>query len=375
MFQLSYAHAQKNIQTVLDSLIAKWAPDKRETICDFRVSQRIGRPYIYGETTELNAIKDLYKVMKVNKIRFYDGIKLLPDTNANKRCFGLVCVSVMNLRKSFSHSSELLSQAVLGTPVRILKDSNDYYLVQTPDKYIGWATQASVVRKTADEMKAWKKSNRALFTAKTGIIYEDSLQINVVSDIVMTSLVVLKSSGLQWNKVELPDLRQGFVERNSLVNFDSWVQNVKADTTAITQLSTQFLGVSYLWGGSSAHMLDCSGFMKTLYFMQGILLPRDASLQCKKGLKVELDANFSQLHLGDLLFFGHQLPTKQRVTHVGMYFGAKRFIHESEWVHVSSLDPLSADYSAYYHGRLLMVRRLIFPQSKVELIRNNVFYF
>jgi cell wall-associated NlpC family hydrolase len=363
------------IQKTLDSIASVRVPDKREGICNFRAGWRKDRVYFTGETTELAAIKDLYKVMKLRKVRFYDGIQLLPDTSTEKRCFGLVRVSVMNIRKSPMHSAELLSQAVMGTPVRILKDSDDYYLLQTPDNYIGWATHASVERKTTAELKTWNNEKRLLFTSKSGVIYTDTLKSAVLSDIVMTSVALELNTENQWTKISLPDNRIGFVESKNLTNFAEWAKNTQPNAAAIIALSNQFNGVSYLWGGTSAHMLDCSGFVKTLYFMNGLLLPRDASQQYKKGINVDTSVNYSQLKQGDLLFFGERLPHKLRVTHVGMFVGNKRFIHESEWIHISSLDDSSPDYSKYYHGRLLLVKRLIGTNTDNLRIYNNRMYF
>jgi len=367
--------AQQKLQYTLDSIASKWAPDKRETICILRANWRKDRVFISGETTELNAIKELYKVMKFKKIRFYDGIKLLPDTSTDKQSFGLVTVSVMNIRKSSLHSSELLSQAILGTPVRILKDSNNCYLIQTPDNYIGWATHASVVRKTIAEIKTWKNEKRMIFTDKAGIIYADTLKSAVVSDIVMTSIVLAKNHDDEWTKISLPDNRQGFVESKNLTDFADWAKNTQPNAAEIITLSNRFKGVSYLWGGTSAHMLDCSGFVKTLFFMNGLLLPRDASQQYKIGIDVEITANFSQLKKGDLLFFGHRTPNKPNITHVGLYIGDKKFIHESEWVRVNSLDFESEDFNQYYHGRLLLVKRLIDTSTENLRITNNQMYF
>ncbi|MDO9154775.1 MAG: C40 family peptidase [Paludibacter sp.] len=371
----SNAYTQTKLQNMLDSIAAKWAPEKREKICDFKAEKRNFRVYISGETTEINAIKDLYNIMKLRKVRFSDGINLLPDTSTEKRCFGLVRVSVMNIRKTFSHTSELISQAVMGTPVRVLKNIEEHYLVQTPDNYIGWATHASLVLKTTAEMSVWKKEKRLMFTAKTGVIYADTLKSTPVSDIVMTSIVMAENSYAQWTKVILPDNRRGYIDSNLLTDFGEWAKNVQADVSDIVVLAKQFLGVSYLWGGTSVHALDCSGFVKTLYFMNGILLPRDASLQFKNGINVDFAHNFSDLEPGDLLFFGTKLSAQLCVTHVGMYIGNNEFIHESEWVRINSLNSKSFNYSEYYHRRLLSVKRFIKADTQMLRIFNNQLFF
>jgi cell wall-associated NlpC family hydrolase len=45
------------------------------------------------------------------------------------------------------------------------------------------------------------------------------------------------------------------------------------------------MGAPYLWGGTSAKGMDCSGFTKTIYLMNGLILPRDASQQVHVGTR------------------------------------------------------------------------------------------
>ena len=52
---------------------------------------------------------------------------------------------------------------------------------------------------------------------------------------------------------------------------------------SICKVARTFLGLPYLWGGSSAKAVDCSGFVQSVYFMNGLILPRDASLQALHG--------------------------------------------------------------------------------------------
>jgi cell wall-associated NlpC family hydrolase len=77
-----------------------------------------------------------------------------------------------------------------------------------------------------------------------------------------------------------------------------------------------FLGIPYLWGGTSAHGIDCSGLTQRVYFLNGVGLDRDADQQALGGRPVDV------ARPGDLFFFG-----KERVTHTAIATGERTFIH------------------------------------------------
>jgi cell wall-associated NlpC family hydrolase len=77
-----------------------------------------------------------------------------------------------------------------------------------------------------------------------------------------------------------------------------------------------FLGIPYLWGGTTALGIDCSGFVQQVYRLNGVALPRDADQQAMLGRRVD------EARAGDLFFFG-----AESVTHVALATGPNDFIH------------------------------------------------
>ena len=84
----------------------------------------------------------------------------------------------------------------------------------------------------------------------------------------------------------------------------------------------RFLGLPYLWGGTSSFGFDCSGLMYRLFESAGIRIPRDAGDQARFGERVPKE----DLRPGDLVFFAYD-EGKGEIHHVGMYVGDGSFLH------------------------------------------------
>ena len=86
--------------------------------------------------------------------------------------YGVVDISVCNLRATPDYDAEMVSQALLGTPVHILQitDKNGWPEVQTPDTYTGWVHKDAITLLSFDEYHAWNAAPKIVVTALAGVV-------------------------------------------------------------------------------------------------------------------------------------------------------------------------------------------------------------
>jgi hypothetical protein len=262
----------------------------------------------------------------------------------------------------------------MGTPVRILKKTDEWYLIQTPDRYIAWTNQYAVQPMSNSEMDQWRKSDRLIYTETFGIAYEDIKKATVLCDLVAGAIVEKKIVEKDITEISLPDGRIGYVSSKNWLDLKQWRDTISLNSEKMIATGKRFLGFPYFWGGTSTKAVDCSGFVKTVCFLNGTILERDASQQEKHGQALDIMQGYNSLQKGDLLFFGRKEPFK--VTHVGMYIGDSEVIHSSGYVHISSLDKNRLNFSNVLSTKWIAARRIIgaTPEQGLLPIRQHNWY-
>lgn len=116
-----------------------------------------------------------------------------------------------------------------------------------------------------------------------------------------------------------------------------------ASAQAIIATAKQYIGVPYVWGGSSPSGFDCSGFVQYVFGKHGISLPRTSREQYNVGTWVSK----ANLRPGDLVFYN---TSGSGVSHLGIYIGNGQFIHASTSKGVMISEMSNSYWSARYYG-------------------------
>jgi len=365
----------KNLQSIIDEVKNEFAPDKRVALFDIKIVEKNNTIKLKGETTELDAKAKLLSKINDLGIAVEDSIKTLPCKKLGDKIYGLINNSVGNIRSLPKHSAELATQALLGTPVKVFKKKDGFYLIQAPDKYISWIDSDGLKRITHEEYENWVKADKMIYQVEYGFSYsapdENSER---VSDLVIGDILEISGDSKDFLKVKYPDGRIAFVKKDETANFNDWLNITYPTRENIIATAKLFIGNPYLWGGTSAKGLDCSGFSKTVYFLNGVVLARDASQQVNTGILVDTKNGFENIKMGDLLFFGP--PKKDRITHVGIYISDNEFIHESGRVRFNSFDKTASNFSKFRFKGFKKSKDIIDSIGKngIELVKNNIFY-
>jgi hypothetical protein len=343
---------------------SEFAPDKRVELFDINFELADNQLILEGETTSKRAFLILLDSLNNRKLQFTNNVRVLPDAAVGDLQFAVAKNSVINIRSEPKHSAELGTQGLLGMSLKVLDQKGDFYRIQTPDMYISWVDRGGIQLLNKAKMDTWNQAKKVLFTKNFGYVFADKKDAaTIISDVTLGGILEYISEDDTFYEVKYPDNRTGFIKKEEAVIYDSWLENVVSSKENIEVVAKNFEGFPYLWGGTSSKGMDCSGFTKMVYLLNGLVIPRDASQQINAGKTVDAPLKFEGLEKGDLLFFGTKATseTKQRVVHVAIWLGNDKmeFIHSSGNVHLSSMDASQPNYDEFNKNRYLGSKRYL----------------
>lgn len=292
--------------------------------------------------------------------------------------WAVVSVSTGFLRNAPDYESGLETQLLMGSVVQI--DSTDRYWCHVhamEPEYSGWINEMQLSRLQPGYLDAYIASPKYICTEDVTRVWESpSTESARLTEVVLGDIVRCgaETKG-RFAQVLLPDGRTGWMLRSCIEDFTQWSRKTKASAEGVEAVARKMLGTPYMWGGTSVKGADCSGLTRMAFFMNGILLPRNASQQARMGKQLPL--KMESWRKGDLLFFGTEPAPgrKASVSHVAIYLGDGKIIHSSQIVRINSLIPGAPDY----HERYLISARRILGAGKagspVVQVKDCEWYF
>lgn len=368
------ARNSARLQSAIDSIRTIYAPDKRTALFDVNAHGAV----VAGMTNMPEAKTALLQLLQKEQLPYTDSLRVLPDSASLVNNFAVVSISVANLRAKPGHPNEMVSQATLGTPLKVFTREKGWWLVQTPDKYIAWTEAGGIRLMTPAAAAQWAAMEKAIYIKPYGIAYaSESTDASTISDLVYGDVLAFKQARNGFYETQFPDGRTAYVPAADITMLKDWEASRNPSRENLVNASKELMGIPYLWGGTSFKGVDCSGFTRTVYFMNGLLLPRDASQQVTIGEEVDTKSGWQNLQPGDLLFFG--MPARdgrpERIVHVGMWLGGpnNEFIQSPSRVQISSFNPGAANYDGGEHHRFIRAKRIT-PKDVIYDLRNSSFY-
>jgi hypothetical protein len=236
----------------------------------------------------------------------------------------VVATNLTGLFAQPSFRAEHVTQLFNGAPLEKLMAEERWIFVRQPDGYLGWAYGPYLTDLPATPATHLVGVPVSLLRA------EPQFYASVVSRVPGGTGVSVRriemfgnraSDG--WAQVTLAGGHAGWISLIDLHLLDELPTEEAHRRRQIVEHARRYMGVPYLWGGSSGMGIDCSGLAQLTYRLVGLTLPRDADMQFDAGRPVE-----PPFQRGDLLFFG-ELGANRRITHVGISLGGWQIIHAS----------------------------------------------
>lgn len=241
----------------------------------------------------------------------------------------------------------LETQALYGMKVTILEKQGDWAKVvvhgqptpRHPLGYPGWVPIRQLTKGNA--FAQFQSKPFAQVTSPTAWLYKDPKENHKFMEISFNTRLPVIHSTKNAVKVMTPSDGAKWLKKEDVQIFRTEADIPAPTGEDLVNTAKQFLGLPYLWAGTSGFGFDCSGFTHTIYKAHGITIPRDSSVQAQFGTPVPE----SELQPGDLLFFAYN-NGKGRVHHVGMYIGNGKMIHSPNTSTTVRID----DYRAPGYG-------------------------
>ena len=264
------------------------------------------------------------------------------------------CSSSVNLRSEANTSSSILAELKNGTAVTVVSTANGWCKVTCSGK-TGYIKQDYVsTTGSASNNTSASTGSAASVKCSSTVNFRSaaSTSSTILGELKNGTAVTVLSTSNGWSKVSYAG-KTGYISADYLVTASSGTAISPSNTAASVSISAkrqsvlnyaaQFLGVPYVYGGSTPSGFDCSGFTSYVFKNTVGSIPRVAQAQYDATTRVSRD----DLLPGDLVFFGSSTSS---ISHVGIYVGSNQFIHAPSTGDVVKYSSLTGSYATRYQG-------------------------
>lgn len=262
--------------------------------------------------------------------------------------YGICPLSVIPIRSSSSHKSEMISQLLFGELLEILdRKGKQWVKIRCAyDNFVGWVDASQIKSITPSEFESFQKDYAFSLELVQPVMGPDHFVPITMGARLPTF------DGMHFKLGETPYTFSGQAIAPS---------DISPNPDFILKIAKRYLNTPFLWGGRSPFGVDSAGLVQLVYSMAGIALPREAGLQIDEGETVDF---VEQAAPGDLAFFENKAG---RIAHVGIIMPDRRIIHSFGGVRIDLVD----HYGIYhqedrrYTHRLRLAKRVL-PMSRQE---------
>lgn len=314
------------IENIIDGIRAPYA-DPREYIFDVSARMEDQRVILSGKILDSSQLNELIEGIKSCCAGLEVDVSGVQVVRKSAPLVLRVAGNLTSMHAEPSFLAEMVTQLVNGMQVEVLHEEDrwvygrKYHDSSAPldaaDHYIGWTYHPYL-----DSAPVPPPTH--LVIAPVGLLRaEPSLSSRLVTRVLGGTAVAVTGYHAHWSRLVLAGGEEGWLAQAELRALAELPLAENERRECLVKDAFTLIGVPYLWGGCSAHGIDCSGFAQLLHRWIGIALPRDADMQYAAGKPVE-----PPFQAGDLLFFGEK-GEKRRITHVAVSLGGWQIIHSS----------------------------------------------